>query len=37
MNKIIIEIRSGEGGKESKMLVNDQYSIYVKACGLECL
>lgn len=37
MNKLIVEIRSGEGGAESKLLVKDQFSVYAKACVLECL
>lgn len=37
MSKLIIEIRSGEGGAESKLLVKDQYAIYARACVLESL
>jgi protein subunit release factor A len=37
MSKSIIEIRASEGGAESKLLVKDQFVIYAKACGLECL
>ena len=37
MNKIIVEIRAACGGLESKLLVKDQYSVYAKACVLECL
>ncbi len=28
--KISIEIRSGEGGEDAKLLVNDQAAIYIK-------
>ncbi len=30
---MIIEIRSAEGGDDSKLLVRDMASIYAKACG----
>lgn len=30
--KIIVEIRSAEGGDDSKLLIRDMMSIYMKAC-----
>lgn len=30
--KIIVEIRSAEGGEDSKLLVLDQFKIYRKYC-----
>jgi protein subunit release factor A len=30
MESVIIEIRSGEGGDDAKLLVKDQFGIYVK-------
>lgn len=35
MDKIIVEIRAAEGGEDAKLLVQDQYSIYCKACNLK--
>lgn len=32
MKGIIVEIRSAEGGEDSKLLVRDQFKIYVKYC-----
>ncbi len=32
-NSIIIEIRSAEGGKDAKLLVNDQFAIYLKVAA----
>jgi len=32
MKGVIVEIRSAEGGRDSKLLVNDQFKIYVKYC-----
>lgn len=29
---MIIEIRSGEGGSDSKMLVDDYLAMYVRVC-----
>ena len=37
MGKLIIEIRSAEGGADSKLLVEDQFGIYLKAASRECL
>jgi len=36
-NSIIVEIRSGEGGEDSKLLVEDQFKIYQKMSNLENL
>ena len=30
MNAVIVEIRAAEGGKDAKMLVEDQFTIYKK-------
>ena len=35
--KITVEIRSAEGGKDSKLLVNDQFEIYRAYGALERL
>ena len=32
MNQVMIEIRSGEGGSDAKLLVRDQMTLYVKFC-----
>lgn len=32
METIVLEIRASEGGNDSKLLVNDLASIYVKSC-----
>jgi protein subunit release factor A len=37
MNKLQIEIRSAEGGEDSKLLVQNLQSIYVKFCKLNSL
>ena len=37
MKSLIIEIRSAEGGEDSKLLVQDQFTIYSKLATLECL
>lgn len=29
---VIVEIRAAEGGEDSKLLVMDQYKIYLKYC-----
>jgi len=34
---IIVEIRSGEGGTDAKLLVKDQFNIYQKMAIRECL
>ena len=34
---IIVEIRAAEGGTDSKLLVEDQLGIYLKAISRECL
>lgn len=37
MENIIIEIRAAEGGKDSKLLVEDLRDIYLKVCKNRCL
>lgn len=37
MEKITVEIRSGEGGSDAKLLVKDQYNIYCRYAALERL
>lgn len=37
MEKAIIEIRSAEGGTDAKLLVEDMFGIYRKACNKERL
>lgn len=34
---MIIEIRAAEGGKDAKMLVEDQFNIYERLMVRECL
>jgi protein subunit release factor A len=34
---LIVEIRSGEGGKDAKLLVAEQYNFYLKLEGRGCL
>jgi len=34
---VIVEIRSGEGGKDAKLLVYEQYNVYRKLEGRRCL
>jgi len=34
---VIIEIRSGEGGQDAKLLVTEQYKVYSKFMDRECL
>jgi len=35
--KIIIEIRSGEGGQDAKLLVRDQVALYTKYAARRSL
>jgi len=35
--KITVEIRSAEGGDDSKLLIRDMAAIYAKACKRRCL
>ena len=35
--KLIVEIRSAEGGMDSKLLVEDMFGIYQKFATKECL
>jgi protein subunit release factor A len=37
MESVIVEIRSAEGGKDSKLLVEDHLEAYIKAAGRRCL
>lgn len=37
MKSVIVEIRAGEGGKDAKLLVDDQFAIYRKYMALKCL
>lgn len=42
MNKIILEIKAGEGGEDSKLFIRDMAKMYTKyaetiGAGLECL
>ncbi len=34
---VIVEIRAAEGGKDAKLLVEDQYVIYQKMAQRYCL
>lgn len=34
---LIVEIRAAEGGQDSKLLVAEQYHIYLKMEGRGCL
>jgi protein subunit release factor A len=34
---VIVEIRSGEGGNDAKLLVYEQFDIYRKLGGRGCL
>ena len=34
---IIVEIRAAEGGKDAKLLVEDQFDIYKKVATRQCL
>ncbi len=36
-NSILIEIRSGEGGDDAKMLVKEQAAIYERVCKSNSL
>jgi len=35
METIVIEIRAGEGGEDSKLLVEDMYNIYTRAARIN--
>ena len=37
MDSIIIEIKAAEGGMDSKFLVKDMLSAYIKAAQRRCL
>lgn len=32
MESVIVEVRSGEGGRDAKLLVRDQVALYSKFC-----
>lgn len=34
---VIVEIRAAEGGKDAKLLVEDQFAIYKKMATRQCL
>ena len=36
-DSVIVEVRSGEGGLDSKQLVDIQFGIYQKHCFRRCL
>lgn len=35
MENIILELRSGEGGEDSKLLVSDMADLYQKVCRIN--
>lgn len=35
--RYVIEIRAAEGGDDAKLLVEDQFGIYVRAARRHCL
>ncbi len=37
MGRILVELRSAEGGDDSKLLIRDMAGIYLKACKRSCL
>jgi len=37
MKSVSVEIRSAEGGEDSKLLVEDMFAIYTKLCVRESL
>lgn len=37
MDSIIVEIRSAEGGTDSKLLAKDMLEVYIKAANRRCL
>ncbi len=37
MESVIVEIRAAEGGKDAKLLVEDQFAVYVKVGVRRCL
>ncbi len=37
MEEILVEIRSGEGGDDAKLLVKEQVKLYAKIAQKECL
>lgn len=37
MDCVVVEIKAAEGGDDAKLLVDEQYGIYAKACALNHL
>jgi protein subunit release factor A len=37
MGRILVELRSAEGGDDSKLLVMDMVGVYGRACRRRCL
>jgi protein subunit release factor A len=37
MKKLIVEIRAAEGGEDARLLVKEQFGIYVRAASLHRL
>jgi len=37
MAELLVEIRAAEGGEDAKLLVKDQFAIYVRATSLHRL
>ena len=37
MESVIIEVRSGEGGDDAKLLVREQMTLYIKFCQRRSL
>lgn len=37
METVRIELKSAEGGDDSKLLIRDQAAIYAKTCKRRCL
>ena len=33
MSSIIVELRSAEGGEDSRLLIRDQLTVYLKFCA----
>lgn len=37
MEGVLVEIRSGEGGADAKLLVREQHAVYAAVCKRHCL
>lgn len=37
MNTRLVEIRAAEGGRDAKLLVEEQFAIYARLAERECL